>query len=109
MGEVFLQAPPPLISCWPEYTSTEYKVDLCNKKLKKKKKKKRPRKEKDYSLYSPLNGIPLLGAILNVALSSYDIINWVKCLKIKQFMGVLSKVQIGNKQRIGILCYYSKL
>ena len=72
-------------------------------------KKKRPLKEKDYSLYSPLNGIPLLGAILNVALSSYDIINWVKCLKIKQFMGVLSKVQIGNKQRIGILCYYSKL
>ena len=44
-------------------------------------KKKRPLKEKDYSLYSPLNGIPLLGAILNVALSSYDIINWVKCLK----------------------------
>ena len=105
MGEVFLQAPPPLISCWPEYTGTEYKVDSCNKKLK----KKRPLKEKDYSLYSPLNGIPLLGAILNVALSSYDIINWVKCLKIKQFMGVLSKVQIGNKQRIGILCYYSKL
>ena len=36
MGEVFLQAPPPLISCWPEYTGTEYKVDSCNKKLKKK-------------------------------------------------------------------------
>ena len=38
MGEVFLQAPPPLISCWPEYTGTEYKVDSCNKKLKKKEK-----------------------------------------------------------------------
>ena len=33
MGEVFLQAPPPLISCWPEYTGTEYKVDSCNKKF----------------------------------------------------------------------------
>ena len=76
------------------------------------KKKKRPQKEKDYSLYSPLNGIPLLGAILNVALSSYDIINWVKCLKIKQFMGVLSKVQINNKQRIGyyvIIQNYNKI
>ena len=80
--------------------------------IKSKKKKKRPQKEKDYSLYSPLNGIPLLGAILNVALSSYDIINWVKCLKIKQFMGVLSKVQINNKQRIGyyvIIQNYNKI
>lgn len=109
MGEVFLQAPPPLISCWPEYIGTEYKVDSCNKKLQK---KKRPLKEKDNSLYSPLNGIPLLGAILNVALSSYDIINWVKCLKIKQFLGVLSKVQISNKQRIGyyvIIQNYNKI
>lgn len=77
-------AAPPFIGSWPNNTGTIGAGE-----------KKKTSKGKGLLLgkNSPFDGILLVGTILLIKHCPIDIINWVKSVKIKQFMGVFSGIK----------------